>query len=292
MRSSLAQLALGTVQFGLDYGISGRGAAVPEDEVRRILEVAASEGIQQLDTAPAYGNIEERLAELSAGLNFRITSKIPALPDGLGPESASRFVLESAFRSRRRLGTALKSLLLHNGDDLLGPAGDALWGELAAFASGEGVRLGVSCYDTATLSRVCKRFPITAAQISANAFDQRLHGEPWACLRDVELHVRSVFLQGLLLMDTETAARRVPASAAQMERWERWLARRGLDPLTAAVGIAKGFSNAAFCVVGVDSESHLKAVIAAWRSTGPLQAPELATGDPTIIDPRTWDTDA
>ena len=122
-----AELALGTVQFGLPYGIGGRGGAVPEAEVRAILEFSAEAGIKRLDTAAAYGTIEARLGKLAAGLTFDIVSKIPALPTGLDAHDAGRFVTQAMESSQRLLGEALHGMLFHRSDDLLAPHGDAVW---------------------------------------------------------------------------------------------------------------------------------------------------------------------
>ena len=72
------KLALGTVQFGLAYGITGRGAVVPEQEVREILVAAADQGVSVLDTAVAYGDIEPRLAGLCAGFHDCFQNSFPS----------------------------------------------------------------------------------------------------------------------------------------------------------------------------------------------------------------------
>ena len=74
------ELALGTVQFGLRYGIAGAAGPVPSDQVRAILERAVEFGVRTLDTAAAYGDVEQELAGLIGGLPLSVVSKLPPRP--------------------------------------------------------------------------------------------------------------------------------------------------------------------------------------------------------------------
>jgi aryl-alcohol dehydrogenase-like predicted oxidoreductase len=281
-------LALGTVQFGVRYGVAGRGEAVPEAEVRDILEAAAAAGVRVLDTAPAYGDIEERLGRLADGLAFDIVSKVAALPDDSSEDDARRFTTESVSRSQARLGDRLTTLLFHRADDLAGPHGDAIWRAASDAARGK-VRIGVSCYDPVMLADLAMRYPISVAQLPGNALDQRLTApELGDSLRGIEIHLRSVFLQGLLLMPAREAATRVPASAAALERWSAWIAGEGMPPVGAALAVGRSLPGVSLCVVGVDRRSQLDEIIAAWRLAAPREAPALACDSLEVIDPRRW----
>jgi aryl-alcohol dehydrogenase-like predicted oxidoreductase len=282
------ELALGTVQFGLRYGVAGRGTAVPPVEVRAILERAHALGIRVLDTAAAYGDIEPRLAALADGLSFRIVSKLPPCPDGLNAEAAAAWAIHTLTQSRSRLGLALGTMLFHRAEDLLESRGDALWAACAPLAIAHGMRLGVSSYDSVTFERVRARFPVTIAQLPGNALDQRLRVVPTDGDTPLELHLRSAFLQGLLLMPEAEAARRVPAAAPALARWHAWCCARGHSALVAALGIVKGLPGVSHCVVGVNDLPQLEQIATAWAAAPALKAPELHTDDPDTIDPRRW----
>lgn len=281
------ELALGTVQFGLPYGVAGRDVAVPENEAIAILERAHAWGIRCLDTAAAYGDIEARLARLVQGRDFRVVSKLPALPGGLAPDEIEPWVRDCIELSRERLGSRLAALLFHRAEDLLEPHADRLWAAANEHATKMDVKLGVSCYGPATLAKVRERFPIAMVQLPGNAFDQSIRA--WAgAWTGVEIHLRSVFLQGLLLMPESIAARRIPVAAAALNRWHAWCRRHDIAPLTAALGIAKGLPGASHCVVGVDDMAQLEAIATAWRDAPILEAHELAVDDDRVFDPRRW----
>lgn len=279
----MTELALGTVQFGLAYGVAGRAEPIPPQEAREILARAWALGIRRLDTAPGYGDVEERLAALAGDLPFSIVSKVPPLPKDADEAGARAHVRHSVRQSRARLGERLAGLLFHAPDDLEGPWAEAAWQEAGeAF----GPTLGPSCYDAGALAAIARRFPIRMAQLPGSALDQSVAILP--SLPNVELTLRSVFLQGLLLMPPDEGAARVPAARAALARWHAFCAERGMMPLRAALAVAKGLPAATYCVVGVDTLAQLEEVAAQWAEAGPAAAPSLDADDAEVTDPRRW----
>ncbi len=147
------ELALGTVQLGLPYGIAGRGVRVSDDEARSILAAAHERGVRMLDTAAAYGDIEERLVGLfPPGRAFEVTSKIAPLPQeytkvGADERALAAHVVACIDRSAQRLQGHLKTLLFHRAEDLDSPAGGMIWKAAHERTRALGVRLGVSLYE-------------------------------------------------------------------------------------------------------------------------------------------------
>ena len=282
------KLALGTVQFGLAYGITGRGAVVPEQEVREILVAAADQGVSVLDTAVAYGDIEPRLAGLCAGLPFTIVSKIPSLPPSLAEDEVAQWAVASAQRSRQRLGAALTSLMFHNAEDLTGTRGQAVWDVVYAWAQAEGIKLGASCYAPEMLLALRKNLPLDLAQLPGNALDQRVDQAIPAPLDGCEIHLRSSFLQGLLLSSVEEGRQKLPCAVEALTRWQGWCQDAQLDPLQGCLSIVKGFASVSHVVVGVDRLSQFQEIAAAWRNAKPRRAPDLQEPNLDVIDPRQW----
>jgi aryl-alcohol dehydrogenase-like predicted oxidoreductase len=280
------ELALGTVQFGLPYGIAGRGAPVPEGEVRTILRAAWDAGIRMLDTAAAYGDIEQRLGGLMAELPFKVVTKVSPAPDGLDEATADAWMRSVLERAEKNLGDRLHAVLFHRAEDLFGSNAKVLWNGADEWATRRGCALGASCYEPGTLRLLRERIALRIAQLPANALDQRVRraGDTGG----VEIHLRSAFLQGLLLMPLERATERVPAARLPLQRWHDWVRQRGLDPVVGALGMVKGNEFASHCVVGVDDVGQLEVIVAAWASAPVLQDPALAVDDPDVVDPRHW----
>ena len=281
------ELALGTVQFGLPYGIAGRPVQVPETEVLAILARAWQLGIRMLDTAAAYGDIERRLSRLMGDRAFTVVTKISQIPIDMAPAHATTWIACELDRARSRLGPHLNAVMMHRAEDLCTPQADMVWAVCTDFARQYGVHLGVSCYDIPTLNSLCLRHSLEVVQLPGNAFDQRLNT---TALQQpaIEVHLRSAFLQGLLLMPHAEAAARVPSARQALQRWHAWCSRRELPPLVAALGLVKGLPHVSHCVVGVDDVGQLEAISAAWQVAPVLHGPELAVFESAIIDPRCW----
>lgn len=282
-----ARLCLGTVQMGTAYGIAGPSERVADGEARQILDLAWEAGIRRLDTAPGYGDIEERLLGLIGANAFEIVTKIPALPAGKDAATSTEYVRHSLDRSRARLGDAITGILFHSAADLEREDGQAAWEAAFEWCARHEVALGVSVYGAAELAAHVAARPIAMAQLPANALDQRIALLPPSDQR-IELTARSAFLQGLLLMDQAAATQRLPAAAACLAAWHAFCGRGGLEPAVAALGVIKGLKSIDYCAVGVDNAEQLAQIVAAWESAAPIEAPELATTDPSIIDPRRW----
>lgn len=283
------KLALGTVQFGLLYGVANQDGAVTLPEAAAILEQARALGIDTLDTAAAYGESEMVLGRLGTK-GFAIFSKLPILPSDCAGVGA--WVEEQLQASLARLGSVrLSGLLLHRPADLLGPKGEELYRALiAARSSGLTSKIGVSIYDPAELDVLCARYDFDLVQAPFNILDTRMVDSGWADRLQqggVELHLRSVFLQGLLLMPAERRPQRFARFAPVWECWEAFLRVSGLTPLQACLRAALACTQASKVVVGVDRREQLLEIAAAAQGTL-LAEPVWPPFDPTLVNPARW----
>jgi aryl-alcohol dehydrogenase-like predicted oxidoreductase len=241
-----------------------------------------------LDTAPAYGDIECRIRGLINELPFDVISKIPAIPKEFSHQDAAQTALHSARSSRKKIGPSLRGLLFHRSTDFLGARGEAIERVLGPWAKEEGVSLGVSCYAPEELSSVRAERAVLIAQMPGNSLDQRLPLSSLKQFSGIELHLRSVFLQGLLLMPLELASRRVPAAAQALERWHAKCRALRLSPLQLALGVVKSFALLDTVILGVDSLEQWNEIFLAWSQVASIPAADLACHDKLVVDPRLW----
>jgi aryl-alcohol dehydrogenase-like predicted oxidoreductase len=281
-----ARLALGTVQFGLDYGATQAAGKVPEDEVRGILALAHEAGIDTLDTAARYGDAESVLGRAGVGRGFRIVTKTAAG----GAAAADRGFRESL--DRLQVGM-VDAVLVHAVGDLASDAGTVLWSTMRGWKrDGLARRIGVSVYDRADIDAVMDRFAPDVIQLPLSALDQRLlaDGSLQRLARaGVAVHLRSVFLQGLMLQEPSAAPPRMARTLPHLARW--WSACRaaGATPLAAALGFALGLPEVERVIVGVHGVAHLREILdAVDEPRVELDWPQLAAADAEAIDPRRW----
>ena len=286
----MAGLALGTAQFGFNYGIANRQGQVQLDEMAKILSLARGGGVDTLDTAIAYGDCERRLGGVGVA-GWRVVTKLPALPPNCG--DIDGWVADTVSGSLQRLRTSrLYGLLFHRPDDLLQPSGRALFQGVSRLKEAGIVDwLGVSIYDPEQLDQLCDRFPLDLVQAPFSVVDRRLVDSGWMgrLARDgIQLHVRSVFLQGLLVMPRRDRPERFDPWRSLWDGWEAWLAGQCLTAIEGCLRFALSFSEVSRVVVGVDSEEQLRQLLNAAAGQ-PLDVPEhLSSRDLDLLDPSRW----
>ncbi|MGA2399126.1 MAG: aldo/keto reductase [Steroidobacteraceae bacterium] len=282
-------LALGTVQFGMSYGIANRRGQVDLAEAKAILDHARAAGMDTLDTAMTYGTSEESLG--SAGVDtWRVVSKLPALPDPCPDvEGWVRRATEASL-GRLRLGR-LGALLLHAPQDLRSANGEALYAALLAVRQDGLVdKIGISIYDPQELTAL-DEFRFDLVQAPFNIIDRRLAKSGWMdALRraGVEIHVRSLFLQGLLLMRSDQRPGGFDRWQKLWDPWHQWLQESGLSAVEACLGFAAAHPQIDRMVVGVDGLAQLEEILRA-RIPARVHPPDgLSSDDPDLVNPSRW----
>ena len=279
----IGRLGIGTVQFGQAYGVSNIHGQVPRAEVKLILDLAARLGVGLLDTAANYGEAEEVLGgnDLSA---FRIVSKT------LGAQHGVHAVIARVRESIRTLG-AVDLLLVHSVKDLLGPSGTTLWRALQALKA-EGLigGVGISAYVADDPVALAEHFRPDAMQLPFSLLDQRLlHDGSLARLKalGVEIHARSLFLQGLMFMSPPPE--KLTAAGPMLERIKTEIAQAGTTPLAAALGFVLSRPEIDVAVVGMTGVQELNEIVSAALSPLPdMDWQACALQDEWVLTPSLW----
>jgi len=284
------RLGLGTVQFGLDYGVANTAGQVAPAEVASILALAKQMGISTLDTAINYGQSESVLGQCGVS-QWQVVTKLPALPEALG--DVADWVQTHMRQSLARLGVAsVHAVLLHRPQDLLGAQGRALLAELKDLQQqGLAAKTGISVYSPEELETFYQLHRFDMVQAPFSILDQRLQTSGWLAKLDamgVEVHTRSAFLQGLLLMN---AAQR-PAKFGRWQEvwqcWDDWLAQHGLTPLQACLRYPLSLPHIDKVLIGVDNTMHLRQILDAADGTLPPPPDWPLPLDPELLLPSLW----
>lgn len=296
MRPVIAtKLGLGTVQFGLDYGVTNAAGKTPSGEVARILADAHDAGLRLLDTASLYGESEEALGRaFPAGHAFRIVTKTPKFTRGFSAAEAR--TLEDTFAaSLRKLGVPrVYGLLAHQADDLLGSGGDRFLDTLLELkARGLVEKVGASIYSPAQVDGLLALGRPDLIQVPFNVLDQRLlRGGQLRALQDagVEVHARSVFLQGVILAGPGSLPAHLSALEPVLVRFRAAAAACRLSPIQAALAFACGRAEVSTCLVGVVNRAQLAEIVAAAApaGTGTPDWEEFHCGEERYVNPALW----
>lgn len=285
-----SKIAIGTAQFGLPYGIANATGQIPLTEGKAIIALGQSVGIHTIDTAIAYGNSETTLGELGVS-EWRVITKLPEMP--VYSNSTADWVQTQLGNSLERLRIkSVHGLLLHRPAQLLEPDGKALYRALVAERErGRVSKIGISVYGPEELEQLPTSMTFDIVQAPFNIFDNRMTRSGWIRrLQDAgcELHVRSIFLQGLLLMQRSARPAYFSRWSPLWREWEDWLQDINLTPLEACVRYALHTVGIDKVVVGVDSAAHLADLLAAAEGEMPVPPASLRTDDSSLLNPALW----
>lgn len=284
------KLAIGTAQFGQPYGIANQAGQVSLHEGKAMLQLAADNGIDTLDTAIAYGDSEQRLGEIGVQ-GWQVVSKLPIIPDDCA--DTLQWVTEAIDGSLQRLNVnSLYGLLLHRPQQLMEKNGDKLYRALQQLKQ-EGLvqKIGISIYAPSELDTLCNHYQFDLVQAPFNIMDRRLIDTGWLSRlaeQGMELHVRSAFLQGLLLMAPSDRPSKFDRWAPLWSKWHEWLKDVNLTPLEACLRYTLSFSEISRVIVGVDNRNQLKQIIHATKGSLPQIPDVLKTDAPDLINPAHW----
>lgn len=289
--TSAHRLALGTVQFGIPYGIGNTTGKVNINEGKKILEHAWAAGIGTLDTAFSYGESEALLGVCGIE-QWQVISKIPAIPEDC--DQVYDWVHNTVISSLKRLQCdSLYGLLLHRPEQLIGENGQELYHALLDLKTKGLVRkIGISIYHPSELIEIIPIFPVDLVQAPFSIIDRRLLTSGWLRklhMAGIEVHVRSIFLQGLLLMDEKKRPVKFSRWSSLWEDWHKWLREEGLTPLQACLGFALSQTEIDRVVVGVDNVLQLKEILSAAETSLAKPPDTLMTDDLDLIIPSRWE---
>ena len=286
----MSRLALGTVQFGLRYGVANVVGQVSEAEGKLMLESAKANGIDTLDTAIAYGESEARLGEIGVA-EFKLVTKLPSIPKEC--LDVAEWVNKQVDASLLRLDVNnVYGLLLHRSEELLGPNGCELYQALKSLKKrGLVNKIGVSIYAPDELELLMTDFTFDLVQAPFNLIDRRLSESGWMRKlkqRGVEIHTRSAFLQGLLLMKQVDVPTKFAPWNGILKKWHDWLDVNNITALQASLAFAHSFPEIDRVVVGADTLSQLLEIVSSANNPVNISLPDLLCADENLINPANW----
>lgn len=294
-----SRLMLGTVQFGMPYGVANRSGQPGYEEVREIVSTALSGGVNCFDTAAAYGTSEEVmgrvLTELKVMDDVLVVTKVRALEAAelQDSQAAQRAIVESVEASRRKLRLECLPLVLFHRE------ADAAFLDVLRDLQRRGwIReIGVSCDHAPQPALDFIHHGVDALQIPGNLLDPRqLRSEVPARAEQagVKLFVRSAYLQGLLVMpETEIPESLSPAIPVR-RRLAELASAAGLGMAELALRYVLSITGVTSVVVGVETVKQMSDNLELF-DRGPLESSLLAAVTAAVPDlpeavitPRLW----
>ena len=295
----ISKIGLGTVQFGLDYGLT---RAKKQSEVDKILNVALKQGINFLDTARDYGNSEEKIGSFikrhkKAG--FVIATKLARLDYAIFQDASKlkKYFKQSIERSLNALGVDRISLLqLHQTDQAI--LENPIFWNVIHELKGEGSFeiFGISCYQKQEIDFVQNNLGrlLGAVQAPMNVLDARMNSVSAVCQAKKTLFIaRSIFLKGVLTMASKNLPEELKDLRKYREELDRIAQESGLSVARIAVLSVVARESVTCAILGVNSGTELLENTQTLEAMGHFKKLKLKLNFPVmrdekLLDPRTW----
>ena len=286
------KLVLGTVQFGLSYGVTNSTGKPSLEQTFAVLDSAWESGIRILDSAQAYGDANQVVAQYHAQRShrFKIINKVLRHPEGIGS------VYETLERERDALLIDAFECVMFHYPASIGPAvpGDFFF-QLAT--RGISKKSGLSTESAEDYQRLRQRFFFEVVQLPSNPINQKFITDAFigSLAQDhVDVHVRSTFLQGLLLAGVSVPTYLAPL-AAPIGKMAHDSARRGISMITACLLYHLQKKSIGHIVVGAQDVNQLQGILDAYKEAESIrsrvQLPwyDYACDDFDLAHPVQWE---
>jgi len=282
------KLMLGTVQFGLNYGINNTYGKPSQKEVFEILDAAGVQNIESLDTADAYGNSIELIGQYHQQQNhrFNILSKFKGISEGQ--------IFEQVKDSMNKLQIeCFQVYSYHSFADYINHP--YIKDELQSLkCDGLIEKIGISVYTNSELEQVIEDKDIDVIQLPFNLLDnQNIRGQhiDIAKKKQKEIHVRSVFLQGLLLMDEESIPQKLKSLKPYIQKINSYCKDKSINIQSLALSYAIYNQQIDHVLIGVDSKDQLLkniASIADYKNAFDFINQYIIVKETELLNPVNW----
>ena len=280
-----SKIILGTANFGNIYGLNQ--SHIKSFETKSILDFAKNKGINFLDTANVYGNSEKTLG-MSKLDSFEIISKFSKI---YSQKNIKKFIHDQLKMTLKK--TKKKSLygyLIHNPNDLFIKKKNILKTLIGLKKLKKIKKIGISVYEVEELKKILTFFRPDIVQLPISILNQSfLKNNFLKKLKklDIEIHVRSIFLQGLLLEKKPSNMSEILRT--KLKKIDKICKIMRITRLKYLVSFIKGIHEIDKVVVGIDSIAQLKKIVKSMENPIIINNyKRLAVSDKRIIDPRLW----
>ena len=290
------KIGIGSAQFGLNYGISNQVGKTSSNELANILSVAEAHEINILDTSPAYGDAEEVLGNQKRIGNFQcITKTLPIQSSVIKPDDVN-YVRERFMKSLINLNRdQIDGLIIHSTKDIHKQGSEYIFEMLTALKEEKLVKkIGVSVYHENDINHAMKLCDVDIVQLPISIFDQSflrsgmLHK---LASSNIEIHARSVFLQGAIFLDPSDLPEHLVPLAPYLIKLYQMALENGLSVMQLALNFVQKIGLIDVCVVGINTAKHLSELIkqlSSVNSGNNIKMSNFHVDFPEITNPSLW----
>lgn len=288
------RIGIGSAQFGQKYGINSK-EKIKSKEIKKIFKYLYLKKKKcYIDTSPTYGNAETLIGKnLNKKNKFRIITKTISSKSRNITDEFVKNLENSFFLSLKRLKQKkVYGLLVHNVNDLLKKNSNLLYNQLLIFKKKKLVnKIGISVYNRKDIQKILSKYKFDIIQLPCNILDQRLIKDGTLNKlkkKNIELHARSIFLQGLLFIDRKKIQKKFNGIIKNIDLLKKRINKANISTQAAAISFIKNLKKFNAIIIGIDNFEQLKNIFEISSKKLPFKTNDLFSKDINCIDPRFW----
>lgn len=287
-----SRIGLGTVQWGLKYGIANSSKMPKNKKINQILDFARTNEIKLIDTAHSYGTAEHRLGLHNLN-DFHIITKTKIFKENIITSEHKKILISEFEKSLLKLKKdKIYAILIHDIDAVFRPGGKHFLAALQEIKS-EGLveKIGISIYDSKYLNHILDEINLDIVQLPFNIINQNLLVDgtiEYLISRGIEIHARSIFLQGLLLMEISSLHSYFNPWIPTMKSFSNACLEQGFSKLEACINFVLNIREINKLIVGVESLKQIQEIVKFSKNKRVFKFENLNCSDDQLINPSNW----
>ena len=281
------KIILGSANINHYYGLNKN--KIEGKKFLELMNYVYEKGVKFIDTSPSYKS-SEKIIGLSKK-KFEVISKIPKVPKSVKKIDLKNLIIKKIKNSKKKTKKKIYGILVQNAEILLGKNSDIIFETLLNLKrEGYFKKIGISIYNFKTLELVITKFSIDFAQLPYNILDQRLSNKKTIKIikkNKVEIHARSIFLQGLLTTNKIKLPKNLVKLETALNKWRNWLIEKNVNPVHACLDFAISNKNIDKLVVGLNSKINFEDILNFKKTKLNFKSLKLKINQ-KLLDPRKW----
>lgn len=288
------KLILGAAQFSGSYGFDKTKYTLTKKEIKKIFNCMKNNDINFLDTSLEYINVGKKI-KLYKTKKVKFITKIKFKNSDLknkDEKQIKEIIMKRLLLSKKEMNIEyFHSLLIHNFEILEQSNQKKLFNVLVKLKkNGELGKIGFSIYNFKKLKSSLKKFDPDIIQCPYNIFDRRLDDVDLKKIirkKKTSIHVRSIFLQGLLLLSPENLPKKFLKWKNKFVKWHNWSKKRGISKVDAIFSFLNSNKNIDKIIFGVQNLNQLNEILN--LKIKKIRIPTyLESKDKNLISPNLW----
>ena len=277
---------IGTAKFGMKYGFYKKETSLKQ--VEKILLYAKKSGINILDTALTYNNAFDKLVKVGVK-DWNIISKIPSLPKEV--KDIKAWVYKITFLTLEKLKISkIDTMLIHDEENVINlKIGKKIFNSLEELKKNKLIKnIGCSIYDSYKIKKIINCYNFDLVQCPFNILDTRIYSSGLAEIlhkKNIKLHLRSIFLQGLLLKSSKLPKKF--KNNKILQSFDKWLANNNKNNINVCLSFVSKF-NFDKLIVGVSNLKQFQEIIDRSKNLTNELPEFIIKNNNKLIDPRKW----